>query len=203
MLLHQIWHCNLAMVKSDEHTKLDLSSLTQTFIHYNAFKVIIRRKKQYENQVICISWTKKNNVMKEREGRYRSWVFFFILLVFCCSSNRLVHWDCLHSCTSGLRPLFGAHLSLSLTSVWYLREDTPPGFIHIPAQKIWDLGRVQVIFIYWLTYNKCFSLTHQRPAGRSIDCVCFFLIFSFLFLLPQKFISHGFWHWHSILHCDT
>ena len=49
----------------------------------------------------------KQYVMRrEREGKYRSWIFF---LIFCCSSNLLVRWFRLHSCAFGVGPLFGAH----------------------------------------------------------------------------------------------
>ena len=37
---------NLTMGKCDGHIKLSLSSLTQKFIYYYTFKVVIRRKKE-------------------------------------------------------------------------------------------------------------------------------------------------------------
>ena len=46
---------------------------------------------------------------REREGRHRLWISF---LVFCCSSNMLVCWFCLHSCTSGVRPLFRGYTKM-------------------------------------------------------------------------------------------
>ena len=57
----------------------------------------------------------------ERKRRNRHWIFF---LVFCCSSNILVCWFHLHSCASGVRPLFrayskiGAAISVIFTSSW-------------------------------------------------------------------------------------
>ena len=42
----------------------------------------------------------------EKEGRHRPWIF---LLVFCGSPNVVVHWFCLHSCMSGVKPLFKVH----------------------------------------------------------------------------------------------
>ena len=49
MLLHQMYGCNLAMEKSDEHTKLVLGSLIQKFICYYTFQIVVREK-EIENK---------------------------------------------------------------------------------------------------------------------------------------------------------
>ena len=53
----------------------------------------------------------------EKESRHRQ-IFF---LVFCYSSDVLVRWFRLHSCASGVRPLFGAQSKMGATTFDYLR----------------------------------------------------------------------------------
>ena len=66
---HQIYGCNLAVGKGDEHKKLCPCSLTQKFIRYNNFKVVIRRKKQ--SMKACVSWTRRNNLRERERERER------------------------------------------------------------------------------------------------------------------------------------
>ena len=154
------------MRKNDEHIKLCLSSLTRKFICYYTFKVVVEKNKQNMNWVIHVSWTKRNNMTwGEEESRHRLWI---ILLVFCCSSNILVHWFHLHSCALGIKLLFGAHPVIFISTFLWLvfncflyiitspshltfkpesspyfrlcqREDISVSGGSKPVQKIWDL----------------------------------------------------------------
>ena len=97
-------------------THKTLSSLTQRFICYYTFKVNVGRKKQSMNtKSSALSEQRKTchekrererQTDREKESRHRPWIFF---LTFCCSYNILVSWFLLHSCASGVGPLFGAH----------------------------------------------------------------------------------------------
>ena len=100
-----MYGCKLAVRKCDEPTKT-LSWFTNAKIYsLTLFKVVVRNIVLKLNRT-CLLDKKKPHVMKsEREGRLRTWTIF---PGSCCSSNALFHWFHHHSCTSGVRPLFGA-----------------------------------------------------------------------------------------------
>ena len=150
---------------------------------------------------------------RERE-QTQSLNFFF--LVFCCSSNVLVRWFRLHWCASGVRPLFGAHLTMGATIfvslyifVAGVQLSSLPRHVSqttnfqtrvVPLLPSGVVGRnisvsscsplFLIIFDYrdWLAYNEYFRLTPQRSSGRSIDSLSAFS-FYFASLSPYPEIN--------------
>ena len=112
--------CNLVVGKSDEHTKLGLSSLTQKFMHYNTFKVVVGRKKQnMKTESPALAEQRETRCHDEKESRDGPWIFF---LLFCCRSKVLVRWFRLHRFASGVRPL----ISSLFTFLWLVFNVTSP-----------------------------------------------------------------------------
>ena len=65
--------CNLTVGKSDEHTKFFLSSLTQKFIRYYNYKVVVERNKQcMKTESPALAGQRKIKCHEEKENRDRS-----------------------------------------------------------------------------------------------------------------------------------
>ena len=56
---------------------------------------------------------RETTCLEEKESEGRPWIVF---LVFCCSSNVLVHWFRLHSCMSGVRSISGVHRKIGVAT---------------------------------------------------------------------------------------
>ena len=99
----------------DECTKLCLCSLTQKFIKSWVF--VKRKKESMKTESPALARQRDITYHEEKEDRERPWIF---LLVLFCSFNKPFYWFLLHRCTSGVRPLFGAHPKMGTTAFDYL-----------------------------------------------------------------------------------
>ena len=101
---YQMYGCNLAVGKVDEHTKLCLSSLTKKIIRYYTFLEAVGKKKQsVETESSAFAGQRETTNHEEKERQDRPWIFF---LVFFCSSNMSVHLFRLHRFVSGVGLFF-------------------------------------------------------------------------------------------------
>ena len=94
-------------------------------------------------------------------------------LIFCCSSNILVCWFCLHSCESGIRPLFGADSKMGATTLSHFQLTV---FIS-PANQFSNLKSSP----YFHQVSE--GGTHLFPVVshlcRGFETTCFFLLVIF------------------------
>ena len=114
-------------------------------------------------------WLDKEKQVMRRKGADHTWIFF---LGFCSFPIVVIRWFCLHSCSSGVRQLFGAqpkigltifvslHLfDLRLTLVFNLpRLPDKCSYMSRPFTPAWGWGGGQTHFLWFYTSVSLWSV---------------------------------------------